>query len=150
MRRLSRRALQDLCRSVLTLPLSPGAGQNVIDRASHAILPPSEALAALARQATLGDIDETPWDFQHPLPWLWTMTTDTVALLLIHPHRSKEAFFAPIDQWQGLLVRDGYGVDQHWGHDRQTCLAHLRRTARGLAEKRAAALAAWGRWALQE
>lgn len=150
MRRLSRRAIQDMCRSVLRLPMSLGAIQNVIDRASQAILPHYEAIATLARHATVGYIDETPWYFQHTLHWLWTMTPDTVSLFLIHPHRSKEAFFALIDQWQGIVVSDGYGVYQNWVHDRQTCLAHLIRTARGLAEKRDPELAACGRWALRE
>jgi transposase len=150
MRRLSRRAIQDMCRSVLRLPMSLGAIQNVIDRASQAIVPHYEAIATLARHATVGYIDETPWYFQHTLHWLWTMTPDTVSLFLIHPHRSKEAFFALIDQWQGIVVSDGYGVYQNWVHDRQTCLAHLIRTARGLAEKRDPELAACGRWALRE
>ena len=66
----------------------------------------------------------------------------------MHPHRSKEAFSALIGQWQGILVSDGYGVYQSWAHLRQACLAHLMRTARGLAEKRAPKLAACGRWAL--
>ena len=73
-----------------------------------------------------------------------------MALYLIHPNRSKEAFFDLIEDWQGLLVSDGYGVYQNWVHDRQTCLAHLIRTTRGLSEKRDADLAACGKWALKE
>jgi transposase len=38
------------------------------------------------------------------------MVTDTVALYLIHPRRSQEAFAALIDDWAGILVSDGYGV----------------------------------------
>ena len=34
----------------------------------------------------------------------------------------------------GILVSDGYGVYCQWVHARQTCLAHLIRRARGLAE----------------
>ena len=149
MQRLSRRSIQDLCRSVGGFPMSLGTLQKIIDRASQAILPHYEAIAALARHATVGYIDETPWYSQHTLHWLWTMTTDTVSLFLIPPHRSKEAFFALIEQWQGILVSDGYGVYQNWVSSRQTCLAHLIRTARGLAEKRDPALSACGRWALR-
>ena len=150
MHRTSRRLVQDFCHSVLHLPMSLGAIQKVIDRASQAIGPHYEAIAALAHQAPVGYIDETPWYRQHTLQWLWTMTTETVALYLIHPHRSKEAFFALIDDWQGILVSDGYGVYQDWVNRRQTCLAHLIRTARGLSEKRQAELAACGAWALKE
>jgi transposase len=150
MHRHSRRLVQDFCHSVLHIPLSLGAVQKMIDRASQALVPHYEAIAALARQATVGYIDETPWYCQHTLQWLWTMATDTVALYLIHPHRSKEAFLALIEDWQGILVSDGYGVYQDWVNRRQTCLAHLIRTARGLSEHRQAELAACGAWALKE
>jgi transposase len=150
MHRTSRRLIQDFCRSVLHLPISLGAVQKLIDRTSQAIVPHYEAIATLARHATVGYIDETPWYCRHALYWLWTLTTDTVSLYLIHPHRSKEAFFALIETWQGILVSDGYGVYQNWVHYRQTCLAHLIRTARGLSEKRDPHLAACGAWALKE
>jgi transposase len=72
--------VQDFCASVLHIPISLGAVQKLIDRASHAIVPHYEAIAALARHAPVGDIDETPWYCCHTLQWLWTMTTATVAL----------------------------------------------------------------------
>jgi transposase len=150
MHRIPRRLVQDFCQSVLHLPMSLGAIQKVIDRASQALVPHYEAIATLARHAPVGYIDETPWYHQHTLQWLWTMTTETVALYLIHPHRSKDAFFALIDDWQGILVSDGYGVYQDWVNRRQTCLAHLIRSARGLSEKPQADLAACGAWALKE
>ena len=150
MHRTSRRLIQDFCRSVLPLPLSLGAVQKLIDRTSQALVPHYEAMATLARHSTVGYIDETPWYCQNTLHWLWTLTTDTVSLYLIHPNRSKEAFFALIEAWQGILVSDGYGVYQDWVNRRQTCLAHLIRTARGLAEKRDPHLAACGNWALKE
>ena len=62
----------------------------------------------------------------------------------MHPHRSKDAFFDLIDDWQGFLVSDGYGVYQTWVNRRQTCLAHLIRTARGLSETSNPELAACG------
>lgn len=146
----SRRLIQTFCHSVLHIPISLGAIQKVIDRVSCAVLPHYEAIAALARHAPVGYIDETPWFYQHTLQWLWTMTTETVSLFLIHPHRSKEAFFDLIEAWKGILVSDGYGVYQDWVNRRQTCLAHLIRTARGLAEKSSAELSACGKWALKE
>lgn len=146
----SRRLIQDFCHSVLHIPISLGAIQKMIDRTSQALVPHYEAIAQLARQAPVGYIDETPWYCHNTLQWLWTMATGTVSLYLIHPNRSKDAFFDLIDDWTGLLVSDGYGVYQNWVNRRQTCLAHLIRTARGLSEKRDAQLAACGAWALKE
>jgi transposase len=78
------------------------------------------------------------------------MVSDTAALYMIHPRRSQEAFAALIDDWAGIRVSDGYGVYQTWVVRRQTCLAHLSRTARSLAERQHAELAACGTWALAE
>jgi transposase len=148
--RTSWRLVQDFCHSVLHIPISLGAVQKVIHRVSQAIVPHYEAIATLARQAPGGYIDEPPWYCHNALQWLWTMTTDTVSLYLIHPNRSKDAFLALIEAWQGIVVSDGYGVYQRWVASRQTCLAHLIRSARGLSQKRDAQLAACGTWALKE
>jgi transposase len=145
-----RRMVQTFCASVLQVPISLGAIQKVLDRIVEALEPHYRAIATQARHAPVNYIDETPWFLTHTLQWLWVMASDTVAFYMIHPHRSKEAFAALIDDWTGILVSDGYGVYQHWVQARQTCLAHLIRTARSLAERQHAELAACGAWALAE
>jgi transposase len=47
-------------------------------------------------------------------------------------------------------VSDSYGVYQRWVEARQTCVAHLIRTARGLAERPHPEMAACGAWVLVE
>src|SRR5262247_1309712 len=145
-----RRMVQTFCASVLGVPISLGAIQKVLDRVTQAIEPYYTAIATQARHALVNYIDETPWFLTNTLQWLWVMASDTVALYMIHPHRSKEAFAALIDDWAGILVSDDYGVYQTWVASRQTCLAHLIRTARSLAERPNPALAACGTWALTE
>ena len=145
-----RRMVQTFCASVLQIPLSLGAIQKVLDRVAHAIEPHYRAIATQARHAPVNYIDETPWFLTHTLQWLWVMASEAVGFYMIHPHRSKEAFAALIDDWVGILVSDGYGVYQTWVQARQTCLAHLIRTARSLAERQPPDLAACGLWALAE
>jgi transposase len=145
-----RRIVQTLCASVLGVPISLGAIQKVLDRVAHAIAPHYHAIARQVRHAAVTYIDETSWFLTHALQWLWVMVSDTAALYMIHPHRSKEAFAALIDDWAGILVSDGYGVYRHWVQARQTCLAHLIRTARGLAARDNPEVAACGTWALAE
>ena len=128
-------------------PLSLGAIQTVLDRVAQAIAPPALASATQARHAPVHDIDDTPWFLTRTLQGLWGMASDTGAFSMIHPHRSQEACAALSDDWAGLLVRDGYGVDQTWGQARQTCLAPRSRTARSVAERQNAALATGGAWA---
>ena len=145
-----RRIVQTFCASVLRVPVSLGAIQKVLDRVAQAIAPPYMAIATQVRHAVVNYIDATPWFLTHTLQWLWVMGRDTAALYMMHPRRSKEAFAALIDDWAGILVSDGYGVYQHWVARRQTCLAHLIRSARSLAERPQAELAACGAWALAE
>jgi transposase len=140
----SRSAVQEFCTSVLGVPISRGAIQRVVDRVSEAITPHYEAIAGKARSTQVNYIDETAW-YQHGvLAWLWVMANPTVALFTVQVSRSKVAFEALIERWAGILVSDGYGVYQHWLHGRQTCLAHLIRRARGLAERRDPELAWFG------
>ena len=146
----SRRTIQDFCASVLGGPISLGALQQVLDRVAQAIEPHDTAIATPARRACVTYSDETPWLLTNTRHWLWVMVSDTVTFSLIHPHRSKAAFAALIDDWAGSLVSDGYGVYQTWGAQRQTCLAHRIRTARSLAERQLPELAACGTWALAE
>ena len=150
MHRISRRGVQDFCRSVLRVSISLGAIQRLIDRTSLAIVPHDTAIARLARKARAGYVDETPWYCRHALQWLWGLVTDSVALYRIHPKRSHEAFGSLIEDWRGILVSDGYGVYQAWGNARQTCLAHLIRRARELSQRHDLDLAACGKVALKE
>jgi transposase len=145
-----RRMVQTFCASVLQVPISLGAIQKVLDRVAQALEPHYSAIATQARHALVSYIDETPWWCANTLHWLWVMVSKQVAFYMIHPRRSKEAFAALIDDWAGILVSDGYGVYQNWVQARQTCVAHLIRTARSLAERQNAELAACGAWALAE
>jgi hypothetical protein len=72
------------------------------------------------------------------------MANPQVAYFQIHPTRSKAAFAQLIATWKGLLVSDGYLVYQYWAGLRQSCLAHLIRTARGLTESIEAGMARFG------
>jgi transposase len=142
-----RRMVQTFCASVLQVPISLGAIQQVLDRVAQAIAPHYLAIATQARHAPVSYIDETPWFLAHTLQWLWVMVSDSAAFSMMHPHRSTEAFAALIDDGAGILVSDGYGVDQNWVQARQTCLAHLIRSARGWAARAQPDLAACGTWA---
>jgi transposase len=146
----SRSTVQEFCRSVLGIRISKGAVQNVIDRVSEAIRPHYEAIGDVARRAEVNYIDETSWVRNGALMWIWTMVSATVAFFMVHPRRSKEAFEALIQDWVGVLVSDGYGLYCQWVELRQTCLAHLIRTAKGLAQSKNPEVARFGRKAAAE
>jgi transposase len=142
---VSRSAVQDLCASVFSIPLSKGAIQKRVNRVSEALVPHYEAIGRVARAAPVNHLDETSWFTQGVRHWLWVMTNPLVAYFQIHSTRSQAAFEQLIADWKGILVSDDYGVYQSWTGLRQTCLAHLIRRARGLAEHLESGIAAFGR-----
>lgn len=146
----SRRAVQDFLFSVVGIPVSQGAVQKVLDRVSQAISDHYEAIGEAVHSAPVNHIDETTWKRKKTVEWLWLMCNGMAAFFMLHSSRSKAAFQKLINDWQGILVSDGYGVYQQWRHGRQTCLAHLIREAKGLAERSNPALSRPGAWALRE
>jgi transposase len=130
----SRRAVQDLWASVLSIPLRKGVMQKMGGRVAEAILPHDRAIGEVARPSLGNSLDETAWLMHGDRHWLWVMANPAVASFQIHRHRSKAAFAQLMGDWTGLLVSDGDGVSQSWEGLRQSCLAHLIRTANGLAE----------------
>ena len=146
----SRRAVQDLLYSLTGIPVSQGTIQNILDRTSRALAPHYEAIGEAVRSAPVNHVDETTWKQGKKLTWLWLMCNRTAAFFTLHRHRSKAAFQELIQDWQGILVSDGYAVSQQWPHGRQSCLAHLIREAKGLSERNDPALSRPGAWALKE
>jgi len=146
----SRGTVQTFCASVLDFDISLGAIQNVIDRVSEAVAPHYEKIAETVRESEVNYIDETSWPLNGNLNWLWVMANSMAVLFMVHSNKSKAAFQELIAGWMGILVSDGYNVYRKWAGQRQTCLAHLIRAAKGLEERRDKELARFGRWAKKE
>lgn len=146
----SRRIVQNFCASVLGVHISLGAIQKVIDRVSMAIKPHYEAIGTRARRAAVNHVDETSWRKTGRLLWLWVLGNATCACFMIHSKRSKKAFEDLIQDWVGILITDGYGVYQNWIGQRQTCLAHLIRDAKGLSERGSPEISRFGKNAVAE
>jgi transposase len=146
----SRRAVQDFLQSVFALRISQGAIQKITDRVRQAIEPHYEAIREVVQSAPVNHADETIWKRKKGVEWLWLLCNSMAAYFLLHKNRSRKAFESLIGDWQGILVSDGYGVYRQWIHGRQTCLAHLIRKARNLAERDNPALSKPGAWALKE
>jgi transposase len=146
----SRRTVQNFCASVLDLPISLGGIQKILDRVSTAIEPHYEAIGDIAHNAPVNHVDETSWRRNGKLTWLWVMGNAFVAFFKVHDERSKKAFEELKGDWNGILVSDDYGLYRKWVGQRQSCLAHLIRRAKGLSERKDARVAGCGKWAYKE
>ena len=119
--------------------ISQGGIQRMLDRSSAALRGHYDALPGLARSAPVNHIDETGWRLFGPqgrIPHLlWVMTSELVTTYMIHGERSGNAFQELRGAWFGSLISDEYNVYVSWPQAyRQTCLAHLIRAAKRLAE----------------
>lgn len=146
----SRRAAQDLLFSVFGIPISQGAIQNILERASQAIEFHYESIKEVVHTSKVNHADETSWKRKKTLEWLWLLCSLDTAFFMVHASRSKEAFAALVAKWRGILVSDDYGTYIKWEHGRQTCLAHLIRTAKGLSERQSSSFSKPGAWLLNE
>ncbi|MBU4354686.1 MAG: IS66 family transposase [Proteobacteria bacterium] len=146
----SRSLIQNFCQSVLGITISLGAIQKVIDRVSAAIEPHYEAIGQEARSAPVNHIDETTYRRRAKLTWLWVMANCLVVFFMLHGRRTAAAFADLIGDWSGILISDGYKVYQKYVGQRQTCLAHLIRDAKALAERPDKETARFGGWAQRE
>ena len=140
---MSRNDVKQLCDSVLDVSIATGTIQKLIDRTSEALFPVYEQIGQVARSFWCNYIDETSWFRENDLHWLWAMVNERVAFYRIDPHRSKEAFEKLVQDWEGILISDSYGLYRKW-INRQTCLAHLIRKADALAESKKADLRRFG------
>ena len=94
------------------------------------------SLRDAARRSTLAHIDETGWKVEAQLRWLWAVVTERVTYCEILPGRGfAEAAAILGAEYAGWLIHDGWAVYYKFlkaAH--QSCVAHLIRRCRDLAE----------------
>lgn len=147
---VTRRHLEMFSRDFLKVPISQGCIQNIIRRVSAAIEHIYKKIAKGAQEYWYNHMDETSSPTFGPMGkhvhWVWLMCNESFAYFKIEEHRSKEAFFVVIGPWRGVLISDDYSTYVKWENGRQTCLAHLKRAAKRVAECREQRIAACGKW----
>ena len=101
------------------------------------------ALRDAARRSRVNAIDETGWNVEAQLRWLWVVVSEQVTFCDILPGRSfDEAASLLGTDYDGWLIHDGWAVYYKFlraGH--QSCISHLLRRCREMAEVSTAAAA---------
>jgi transposase len=146
---LSRLSVQNLVNSLFEVSISTGAIQNIIDRTTKALEPIYQRIAEIARSSYCNYVDETSWKLSHNMCWLWVMANERVGFYRVDPNRSKLAFDRLVEDWNGILISDGYRLYQKWINHRQTCIPHLIRRARGLSERKTPHIKRFGEMMLE-
>lgn len=94
------------------------------------------ALRDAARRSMVNAIDETGWNVEAQLRWLWVVVSEQVTFCDILPGRGFEQAAALLGaDYAGWLTHDGWAVYYKFlqaGH--QSCISHLLRRCRDMAQ----------------
>jgi transposase len=118
------------------LSLSRGGICRAIQRVARKAEATWHALRDAARRSRLAHIDETGWKVEAQLRWLWAVVTEQVTFCEILPGRGfPEAAEILGAEYAGWLIHDGLRIYYKFLKAcHQSCVAHLIRRCRDLAE----------------
>jgi transposase len=106
-----------------------------VERVARRGEPTWQALRAAARRSIVNAIDETGWNVEAQLRWLWVVVSEQVTFCDILPGRGFEQASSLLGaDYDGWLTHDGWAVYYKFlraGH--QSCISHLIRRCRDLA-----------------
>jgi transposase len=133
---LSHGKIAALLRDWFGLHVQPSAVTHALHRAARQAGPTYDALREQVRGSPVVSPDETSWKVAGQLWWLWAFATATTVVYAIQHGRGFDEAAAVLGaDFAGVLVRDGWAPYRQFdraGH--QTCLAHLIRRCREIAE----------------
>jgi transposase len=118
------------------LTMSRGGICRAIQRVARKAEATWDALRDAAQRSALAHMDETGWKVEAQLRWLWAVVTEQVTFCEILPGRGfAEAAGILGAEYAGWLIHDGWAVYYKFlqaAH--QSCVAHLIRRCRDMAE----------------
>jgi transposase len=106
-----------------------------VERVARRGEPTWHALREAARRSLVNALDESGWNVEAQLRWLWVMVSEQVTFYDILPGRGFEQAASLVGaDYQGWITHDGWAVYYKFlraGH--QSCISHLIRRCRDLA-----------------
>ena len=134
--KLPYRKIQKLMEDLFGLRFAPASCLGFEKRALGNAAPLYDDLIQKMRHSDLVHADETYWREDGENVYIWYAGNQDVAVYRIDSHRTTEAAKALLgDRINGLLVTDAYAAYNAINADgRQSCLAHLLRKAKEIAE----------------
>jgi transposase len=129
------RQVQDLFATLFGMSFVPASALNFSLTAAGRSEPLYEDLREKIRASMLLHLDETSWRLNGSPAWLWYAGNADLDFFHIDRSRATEVMAALLgDTFGGDIVSDGYAVyDAIMARWRQTCLAHIIRTAKEIA-----------------
>mgnify|MGYP001579546118 CR=1 FL=1 len=129
------RQVQELFASLFGMSFVPASALNFSLTAAGRSQPLYDDLREKLRASSLLHLDETSWRLDGFGAWLWYAGNADIDFFHIDRSRAAEVITSILgDSFTGDIVCDGYAVyDAIMARWRQTCLAHIIRTAKDIA-----------------
>ncbi len=129
------RQVQELFTTFFGMSFVPASALRFSLTAAEKGQPLYEDLREKIRSSSLLHLDETSWRLDGLSAWLWYAGNADLDFFHIDRSRATEVIAAILgDDFKGDIVSDGYAVyDAILARWRQTCLAHIIRTAKDIA-----------------
>lgn len=127
---VSRRGTREFCETLLTVNISLGSVQNLLEDTSAALAPIDKELKDALPQEPVINADETGWRDR----WLWIFVGATFIYFKVAKTRSSQVLMDVLGKiYKGILCVDRWGAytKYHKGLF-QICWAHLKRDFRGI------------------
>jgi len=133
---LSHGKVATLLRAWFGLSVRASSVTQALHRAARQAAPTYDQLRAQVRGSPMVSPDETSWKVGGVLWWLWVFATPSTVVYAIQDGRGfDEAATVLGADFAGVLVRDGWAPYRRFDQAaHQTCLAHLIRRCREIAE----------------
>ncbi|MGH8735599.1 MAG: IS66 family transposase, partial [Burkholderiales bacterium] len=133
---LSHGKIAALLRDWFGLRVRPSGVTHALHRAARHAAPTYAALREQIRGSPVVSPDETSWKVGGRLWWLWVFATARTVVYAIQDGRGFDEAAAVLGaEFDGVLVRDGWAPYRQFDQAaHQTCLAHLIRRCREIAE----------------
>jgi transposase len=133
---LSHGKVAALLRDWFGLRVRPSGVTHALHRAARQAAPTYAALRDQIRGSPVVSPDETSWKVGGRLWWLWVFATARTVVYAIQDGRGFDEAAAVLGaEFDGVLVRDGWAPYRQFDQAaHQTCLAHLIRRCREIAE----------------
>ena len=134
--RLPHRKIVQTLNRQYALNLTPATVLDVTRRVADKLLPVYEGIKAEVKSSSATNADETGIKVRGESWWAWIFVTMTSVLFLIRKTRGQEPVKEALgENYQGILVCDGWTSYPKCVEKIQRCWAHLLREAKWYAEK---------------
>ena len=118
----------DVLNGHLQMPASSGGLHDLWHRLAEVLMPWSDQIGELCRNAPVLHMDETGWRTAGKNGWLWCASANDATYYWIHEsrgHNALDAFFA--EEFAGVLVSDFWSAYDAVAKHHQKCWPHLLR-----------------------